>query len=133
MRTASGAARARFFLRTSRNRSMRPDSTAGRPGAGFSFPPRRVVMARMVKTSACGRPIGRIACLLSLFGGLLTTTPARAAGEPAAEASPPLRVMSFNIRYGTAKDGEDRWEKRKALLLKTIRAFDPDVLGVQEA
>jgi endonuclease/exonuclease/phosphatase family metal-dependent hydrolase len=51
----------------------------------------------------------------------------------AAEPGPlALRVMSFNIRYGTAKDGEDRWEKRQGLLLDTIRAYNPDVLGMQE-
>ena len=40
--------------------------------------------------------------------------------------------MSFNIRYGTAKDGEDRWENRQGMLLDTIRAYAPDVLGMQE-
>ena len=41
--------------------------------------------------------------------------------------------MTFNIRYGTADDGDNRWERRKGLLVRTITAFDPDVLGVQEA
>lgn len=49
------------------------------------------------------------------------------------EAGSPLRVMSFNVRYGTAKDGPDRWELRRDLLILTIRKFDPDLLGVQEA
>lgn len=43
-----------------------------------------------------------------------------------------LRVMSFNIRYGTAADGEDHWEKRRELLFTTIEAFKPDLLGTQE-
>jgi endonuclease/exonuclease/phosphatase family metal-dependent hydrolase len=43
-----------------------------------------------------------------------------------------VRVMSFNIRYGTAKDGDNHWEKRKDFLVETIRAFDPDLLGTQE-
>jgi endonuclease/exonuclease/phosphatase family metal-dependent hydrolase len=47
-------------------------------------------------------------------------------------ASPPLRVMGFNIRYATAADGENRWERRRDLVINTIRGFDPDVLGVQE-
>ena len=50
-----------------------------------------------------------------------------------AHAAEPLRVMSFNIRYGTAKDGENEWSKRQELVCSTIRNFDPDVLGVQEA
>jgi len=44
----------------------------------------------------------------------------------------PLRVMSFNVRYGTAADGENSWEKRKDLLIEAIRRFDPDLLGTQE-
>lgn len=43
-----------------------------------------------------------------------------------------VRVMSFNIRYGTAPDGDNRWEKRKEFLVSTIKAFDPDLLGTQE-
>lgn len=52
--------------------------------------------------------------------------------SPAADA-PRLRVMSFNIRFGTAEDGNDRWELRKDLLVRTVANFDPDLLGVQEA
>ncbi|MBX3441420.1 MAG: endonuclease/exonuclease/phosphatase family protein [Planctomyces sp.] len=44
----------------------------------------------------------------------------------------PIRVMSFNIRYGTANDGDDHWTKRREFLFDTIRAFDPDLLGTQE-
>lgn len=43
-----------------------------------------------------------------------------------------IRVMSFNIRYGTANDGENHWSKRKEFLLDTIKAYDPDLLGTQE-
>jgi endonuclease/exonuclease/phosphatase family metal-dependent hydrolase len=49
-----------------------------------------------------------------------------------ADDAPPIRVMSFNIRYGTAKDGENHWDKRKEFLVETIKAFDPDLLGTQE-
>jgi endonuclease/exonuclease/phosphatase family metal-dependent hydrolase len=47
-------------------------------------------------------------------------------------ATEPLRVMTFNVRYGTAKDGENHWDKRKEFLVETIKAFDPDLLGTQE-
>ncbi len=43
-----------------------------------------------------------------------------------------LRVMSFNLRYATAADGENSWPNRKDVLLETIRKFDPDLLGTQE-
>ncbi|MEM6799164.1 MAG: endonuclease/exonuclease/phosphatase family protein [Planctomycetota bacterium] len=45
----------------------------------------------------------------------------------------PLRVMTFNIRYGTANDGPNAWPRRRDAVVETIRRFDPDVLGVQEA
>jgi len=44
-----------------------------------------------------------------------------------------LNVMTFNIRYGTAPDGENNWDKRKHLVLSVIREQSPDVLGLQEA
>lgn len=44
-----------------------------------------------------------------------------------------LRVMSFNLRYGTADDGENRWEHRRRFVRDTIRVFAPDLLGVQES
>ena len=83
--------------------------------------------------------------LIVLLGGpiLLSGLVPRGGAAPAAGivsgdstrvATPPLdlRVMTFNIRYGTAADGENRWDHRKDLLLATITAFDPDLLGTQE-
>lgn len=43
-----------------------------------------------------------------------------------------IKVMSFNIRYGTADDGENRWERRRAMAVARIRSFEPDLLGLQE-
>ena len=54
-----------------------------------------------------------------------------ACARPAAEA--PLLVMSFNIRYGTAQDGDDSWPLRAALAAALIDSVAPDVLGLQEA
>ncbi len=50
----------------------------------------------------------------------------------AADGPAPVRVMSFNVRYGTARDGDNHWDKRKDFLAATITAFDPDLLGTQE-
>lgn len=44
-----------------------------------------------------------------------------------------LKVMSFNIRFGTANDGDNHWDGRRELVADTIELFAPDVLGVQEA
>ena len=46
--------------------------------------------------------------------------------------APDIKVMSYNIRFGTAKDGENHWDKRKDFLAETIKAFAPDLLGTQE-
>ena len=43
-----------------------------------------------------------------------------------------IKVMSFNIRYGLANDGENHWNNRKFLALARIQAFGPDLLGLQE-
>ena len=41
--------------------------------------------------------------------------------------------MSFNIRYGTADDGENRWENRREMVFDVLRDYRPDVVGLQEA
>ena len=43
-----------------------------------------------------------------------------------------IKVMSFNIRYGLAGDGENHWNKRRSLALARIQDFGPDLLGLQE-
>ena len=52
--------------------------------------------------------------------------------SPAFSKESDLKVMSFNIRLGVANDGENHWDKRKELVLKTIQNFGPDLLGLQE-
>lgn len=54
-------------------------------------------------------------------------------GLSGAEAGEPVRVLSFNIRYGTANDGADRWENRRDKVVETIRDLDADVVGLQES
>ena len=44
-----------------------------------------------------------------------------------------LRIMSFNIRYGSANDGENHWDKRKEMVSDVIRNHPSDVVGLQEA
>ena len=58
---------------------------------------------------------------------LLIPTIARGAENEA------LRVMTFNIRYGTAPDGDNTWAKRKALVLEFLDSEKPQILGLQEA
>lgn len=44
-----------------------------------------------------------------------------------------LNVVSFNIRMGVAKDGENSWEYRKAASAEMVKTLAPDIMGVQEA
>lgn len=44
-----------------------------------------------------------------------------------------VKVMTFNIRYDTKDDGEDRWDKRKEFVMDVMRQEAPDVVGLQEA
>src|ERR1043165_9336828 len=43
-----------------------------------------------------------------------------------------LRIMTFNVRYPATSDGPNLWEKRRDLLVATIREKNPDVFGTQE-
>jgi endonuclease/exonuclease/phosphatase family metal-dependent hydrolase len=45
----------------------------------------------------------------------------------------PLTVMTFNIRYGTARDGQNAWPQRRAMVFDVIREQAADVVGLQEA
>ena len=44
-----------------------------------------------------------------------------------------LKVMSYNIRMGIAKDGTNSWEFRCPATIEMLNAQKPDVFGVQEA
>jgi endonuclease/exonuclease/phosphatase family metal-dependent hydrolase len=43
-----------------------------------------------------------------------------------------MKIMTFNIRYGSAKDGTNCWDYRKDNLLDIIEKYSPDILGLQE-
>jgi endonuclease/exonuclease/phosphatase family metal-dependent hydrolase len=47
-------------------------------------------------------------------------------------AAQTLRVMTFNVRLPSPGDGPNRWEKRRDLMVRTIREQHPDVFGTQE-
>jgi endonuclease/exonuclease/phosphatase family metal-dependent hydrolase len=44
-----------------------------------------------------------------------------------------LKIMSFNIRRGTAHDGRNSWVFRRHLVRDILTRYHPDVLGLQEA
>ncbi|MFT7678400.1 MAG: endonuclease/exonuclease/phosphatase family metal-dependent hydrolase [Planctomycetota bacterium] len=74
-------------------------------------------------------------CLFTtLLGGVLSAQDPKPLGPPVSVQPPKaLTVMSFNIRNGLAKDGVNHWDKRKQDVLATIRAHEPQLVGLQEA
>lgn len=63
---------------------------------------------------------------------MLLISPAVAEERPAGQTSP-LKVMSFNIRYGSANDGPNHWKQRQDLVVQVLRDHQPDIVGLQEA
>jgi len=61
-----------------------------------------------------------------------TTAPAPSQ-TPTPSGPQPIAVMTFNIRYGTANDGENHWSKRRDMLFALLRSENPDLIGLQEA
>lgn len=51
----------------------------------------------------------------------------------AANPPGPISVMTFNIRYGTADDGPNRWEVRRGLVFDRMLGDSADIIGLQEA
>ena len=69
---------------------------------------------------------------LSVF--LLSCSPAHP--DPPDQITPDhleLNVLTFNIRYGTANDGENHWDNRRDMVLDVLQNHAPDVVGLQEA
>jgi len=76
--------------------------------------------------------LGLVSLLLLAGSGCETATQTTTVPPPH-EQLPSLTVMTFNIRYGTARDGENHWDKRKEQVAEVIRKYRPDVVGLQEA
>ena len=43
-----------------------------------------------------------------------------------------ISVLTYNLRYDTEADGENRWENRKDFLISQLQFYKPDVFGTQE-
>ncbi|MGB3799002.1 MAG: endonuclease/exonuclease/phosphatase family protein [Lewinella sp.] len=65
--------------------------------------------------------------LLGLAVAVFACTPFRGSMD-----ENPLTVMTYNIRYDSGNDGQNRWENRRDLLIDQIRFHQPDILGTQE-
>lgn len=76
---------------------------------------RRTVLAALLALAVCGP-------------GVVLGADAPGSSAPGAD----LRVMSYNVRVGTAEDGIDDWDHRRDFMAEAILAFAPDLLGTQE-
>lgn len=54
-------------------------------------------------------------------------------GQAKKNKSAELKVMSYNIRMGIAKDGTNSWEFRCPATIEMLKDQQPDIFGVQEA
>src|SRR5688572_13434609 len=71
---------------------------------------------------------------LALVVGCRVPASSRRVIDPASPASPPpLRVMTFNVRYDTPSDGANAWPHRRDWVAALVRFHAPDAIGVQEA
>jgi endonuclease/exonuclease/phosphatase family metal-dependent hydrolase len=77
----------------------------------------------------CRRTISFLMCVFLLLIIMPGLCHADVSGADGLE----LRVMTFNIRYGTANDGENHWKNRKEMVFDVIRNHPSDVIGLQEA
>lgn len=69
-----------------------------------------------------------VVAVLVFAGGLLG-----ADGGESSGGGVEVSVMSFNIRYGSANDGANRWINRREMVFEVVRKHGPDVVGLQEA
>ena len=68
-----------------------------------------------------------------LFFELFTLQAATMPGKAMNPVDLQLNVLTFNIRFGTADDGEDSWVNRNELVFEVLRQTRPDIVGLQEA
>ncbi|MBL9209131.1 MAG: endonuclease/exonuclease/phosphatase family protein [Opitutaceae bacterium] len=69
---------------------------------------------------------------VTVAAGLVPALLAAATPPRSANASAPLRVVSFNVRNSNAADGENAWPKRIGFFFDTLTGFDADLIGFQE-
>ncbi|MBN1938466.1 MAG: endonuclease/exonuclease/phosphatase family protein [Candidatus Aminicenantes bacterium] len=84
-------------------------------------------MKWFIRFSSIGRLVSASAGLCALFFSACAPRP----GFPTGEASA-CRIMTFNIRMNTPRDGENAWPFRKEMAAGTIDFFGADAAGLQE-
>ncbi len=60
-------------------------------------------------------------CFVFAVSGIASFLPETSHGQ---SSSTNIKIVSFNIRYGTAADGDNHWDKRREFLIETIVTGD---------
>ncbi|MCL4221547.1 MAG: endonuclease/exonuclease/phosphatase family protein [Phycisphaerales bacterium] len=74
----------------------------------------------------------KIIVSIVLLAAALLVAPWQRTGEIRL-AGQEFTVATFNIRYGTANDGENSWSNRRDLCIGVLQSLDADIVGLQEA
>jgi endonuclease/exonuclease/phosphatase family metal-dependent hydrolase len=82
--------------------------------------------AKAIRKSIC-------LAIVALLAVLVVSHATSFAQSEAKDNATQVRVMSFNIRYGTANDGANSWERRREMVFDVLRKNKPAVVGLQEA
>jgi len=75
----------------------------------------------------------RVPCCLLTIASLTLTAMSAWAVQGGSSEQPGVAVMSFNLRYGTADDGDNSWRYRREFVFDVIREAAPGIIGTQEA
>ncbi len=80
------------------------------------------------------RAVRSLVVLLAAAVGGLTLSAATSLEENCADGPrSEVRLLTFNLRYGTASDGENAWPHRRDLVVEILRREPWDFVGMQEA
>ena len=84
----------------------------------------------MMRRGDAMKPFRHLSGVLAAWAVVAGTLLAQSQQVPALE---PVTVMSFNIRYSTANDGDNHWKLRREFLFDVVREAAADLVGLQEA
>jgi endonuclease/exonuclease/phosphatase family metal-dependent hydrolase len=70
---------------------------------------------------------------LSVLFNLCPSQAFARSGSSTAAGDLEVRIMTFNIRYGSANDGDNHWKNRKEMVFDVLRDHSPEIVGLQEA
>lgn len=77
------------------------------------------------------RPTTRVLFRL-LAAALIAALPGVSSAATEDDSGLRVTAMSYNIRFATANDGDNHWDKRREIALDVFERADADIVGMQE-